>query len=245
MGPVETHEVLGSTQRRAVDLARSGTPDFTVVAARFQSAGVGRLDHVWASPVGGLYCSVVAPSPPAPPALFPLAVGTELGARLAARWGIRARLKWPNDLLVPDPTGRGRKLAGILVDRVEGPAGPRLVVGIGVNVRSRVADFPPELQPRVATLADLLPEPPAVEAVREEAVGAVRASVDLLGSAGGTARLLERCRRLLFGVGRPALVDGRPMGILRSVAEAGALLLADGPAAVHIYAGDLTVLEAQ
>ncbi len=245
MGPIETHEVLGSTQTRAVDLARSGTPDFTVVAARFQSAGVGRLDHAWSSPVGGLYCSVVAPSPAAPPSLFPLAIGAELSTRLAARWGVDARLKWPNDLLVPGGRGRARKLAGILVDRVEGPAGPRLVAGVGVNVRSRAEDFPPELKPRVTTLAEILPSPPELDAVREEVVGAVRSSVELLASPEGTERLLERCRRLLFGVGRPALVDGRPVGIVRSVADDGALLLADGPAEVHIYAGDLTVLEAQ
>lgn len=244
MGPDETHEVLGSTQERAADLARRGAPDFTVVSARRQTAGIGRLDHAWESPTGGLYCSVIAPSPPTPPTLFPLAVGEELSRRLAARWAVRARIKWPNDLWVAEPGSLPGKLAGILVDRVETPIGPRLVAGIGVNVRSRRADFPVGLRGAVVTLAELLPEPPTIEAVCDEAVASVRAATRSLATPDGCARVVAGCRRSLFGVGRPALVDGRPLGLIRSVAEDGALTLADGPAEVRVYAGHLTVLEA-
>ncbi len=38
-------------------------------------------------------------------------------------------MKWPNDVLVGD-----RKVAGILLERVETPDGPAAVVGIGLNV---------------------------------------------------------------------------------------------------------------
>ena len=43
--------------------------------------------------------------------------------------GLDVRLKWPNDVEID-----GRKLAGILVERVETAGGPAAVVGIGLNV---------------------------------------------------------------------------------------------------------------
>src|SRR5207302_10588379 len=43
-------------------------------------------------------------------------------------------LKWPNDVLL-----NGRKLAGILLER---PAGPAVVLGVGVNVNQSADDLP-------------------------------------------------------------------------------------------------------
>ena len=50
-----------------------------------------------------------------------------------------ATLKWPNDVLVGD-----LKLAGILVERVEAPAGAAAVVGVGLNVSSTREELPVE-----------------------------------------------------------------------------------------------------
>jgi BirA family biotin operon repressor/biotin-[acetyl-CoA-carboxylase] ligase len=48
----------------------------------------------------------------------------------------QVRLKWPNDLVVPDVSGRLRKLGGILVEGGGEHGGPaRAVIGIGLNVR--------------------------------------------------------------------------------------------------------------
>ena len=51
-----------------------------------------------------------------------------------------------NDLMVD-----GAKLAGILVETLAG----KLVIGIGVNTNNRLAEAPPELHGRAATLFDL------------------------------------------------------------------------------------------
>ena len=48
-------------------------------------------------------------------------------------------LKWPNDVLVD-----GRKLAGILLERVDTPLGPAAVVGVGLNVTLRRDELPTE-----------------------------------------------------------------------------------------------------
>jgi BirA family biotin operon repressor/biotin-[acetyl-CoA-carboxylase] ligase len=76
-----------------------------------------------------------------PPRLLPLAAGVAVAEVV----GDRARLKWPNDVLLD-----GLKVAGILVEGrpVEGWA----VVGIGLNVALRTDDFPSELRGRAGTL---------------------------------------------------------------------------------------------
>jgi BirA family biotin operon repressor/biotin-[acetyl-CoA-carboxylase] ligase len=139
---VEYHDSLDSTNRRARELAERGEADVVVVAGE-QTAGRGRLDRDWASPPGGVYLSAVC-RPAVAPARTPLftlaaAVAT---ARAAREAGVDARIKWPNDVVVPvgdDTSGapeRGyRKLAGVLTE-MQGEQGAVewLVVGVGVNV---------------------------------------------------------------------------------------------------------------
>ncbi|MDQ6771676.1 MAG: biotin--[acetyl-CoA-carboxylase] ligase [Candidatus Dormibacteraeota bacterium] len=99
------------------DAAR-GQPIGTVVVADSQTRGRGRLDRAWeAAPGSALLASFVLPPRP----LASLAAGVAT----AEACGTRARLKWPNDVLLD-----GGKLAGILIEADAG----RCVVGVGVNL---------------------------------------------------------------------------------------------------------------
>ena len=51
--------------------------------------------------------------------------------------GVETGLKWPNDVEVD-----GRKIAGILLERVDTPDGPAAVVGVGLNVSLRTEELP-------------------------------------------------------------------------------------------------------
>jgi BirA family transcriptional regulator, biotin operon repressor / biotin---[acetyl-CoA-carboxylase] ligase len=138
------HELVDSTNERALAAISAGEAlDGDVHVAQGQTAGRGRRGARWESAPGeGLYASFVlmprAPAPPAPAvtAMAGLAVLDalrELGLE-------RARLKWPNDVLVGEA-----KLAGILVEtRGLDPAAPHFVVGIGLNVAQ--STFPAELE---------------------------------------------------------------------------------------------------
>ena len=135
---VEYHDSLPSTNARARELAAGGATDVAVVADE-QTGGRGRLDRGWVSPPGGIWLSVLC-CPDLPPAHAPiLTLAAAVAATETAREaGVDARIKWPNDLLVPSGNGSDdgdRKLAGILTE-MEGEA-DRLswvVVGIGINV---------------------------------------------------------------------------------------------------------------
>jgi len=70
-------------------------------------------------------------------------------------------VKWPNDLLawttLPGEEGHWRKLGGILIETCDGPQNQRwLFVGAGININSRLADFPAQLRHRLTTLHELL-----------------------------------------------------------------------------------------
>jgi BirA family biotin operon repressor/biotin-[acetyl-CoA-carboxylase] ligase len=151
-GPLLGFRSVGSTQDLARALAAGGWPEGTVVVAEHQTAGRGRRGRAWIAPPGaGLLCSVLL-RPALSPGRWPeigLAAACAVADGVEAATGARARLKWPNDVLVDE-----RKVAGVLAEGVVGPR-PSVVVGIGVNLESAPGTWAPELAARAASLAQL------------------------------------------------------------------------------------------
>lgn len=112
-----------------------------VLSADHQSAGRGRLDRRWtAPPRSGLAVSVLL----APRSIdvsrwswLPLLTGLAVVDVLQQVAGLPARLKWPNDVLV-----EGAKVCGVLAEMVTAPAGPVVVVGVGLNVSLTEDELP-------------------------------------------------------------------------------------------------------
>ena len=211
------------------------------MVARRQTAGRGRLDHAWVSPLGGLYLSLVVRAPRSDASLLPLAVGARIGRALQERYGIRSVLKWPNDLLVVDD-GTPRKVCGILVDEVDSPTlGRAAVIGVGLNVSTALSAFPPEVRARIATLAQLVRPTPSLREVEELAAGAAESAADALGHPGGNEAILGECRSALHGVGHRATVDGTLSGVIAALGEEGELWLTTASGPVAVRSGDLVV----
>lgn len=138
------YRAVDSTNLRARELAERGAPHGTLVTAHEQTSGRGRQGRSWTAPAGrALLCSLVMRDPPR---LLALAAGLAV----AEEAGADALIKWPNDVLLA-----GRKVAGILVEGR--PQQSWAVLGLGMNVAVREADFPPELRDRAAGLG----RPPA------------------------------------------------------------------------------------
>jgi BirA family biotin operon repressor/biotin-[acetyl-CoA-carboxylase] ligase len=107
-----------------------------VIQAAVQSAGHGRLQRPWISHIPGNLClSLVLKPRHAAPKDLPLANLSQLLALCVCHTldghGIRATLKWPNDVLVD-----GHKIAGLLAETVTLGADDfvGLVLGLGVNL---------------------------------------------------------------------------------------------------------------
>jgi BirA family transcriptional regulator, biotin operon repressor / biotin---[acetyl-CoA-carboxylase] ligase len=132
---------VGSTNADLAAEAAAGAPDGSVLVAEHQGAGRGRLDRTWTSPprAGITVSFLVRPDVPAGRrSWLPLLTGVALAESVGAVTGVRASLKWPNDLLALD----GRKLAGILAESVSSADGPAVVVGVGLNVSTRADELP-------------------------------------------------------------------------------------------------------
>jgi BirA family biotin operon repressor/biotin-[acetyl-CoA-carboxylase] ligase len=144
--PVEVHDSLGSTNDRLRNLAESGAPAGTMLVAEELTAGRGRNGSAWSAPPGGAWTSTLVR-----PGFGTNHVGrlTFTGGVAACEtvrsFGVDARLKWPNDVLVG-----GKKLSGVLTETVvDGvpiagkpvdevfPDGPGelayAILGIGIN----------------------------------------------------------------------------------------------------------------
>jgi BirA family biotin operon repressor/biotin-[acetyl-CoA-carboxylase] ligase len=117
-------------------LALADAPHGSVVVAQVQRAGRGRSGREWLSPPGNLYMTaILRPNLDvrrAPELGFVVAVA--LADAVDKLAGAGSTVKWPNDVL-----RRGAKLAGILLERLDGGA---VLAGLGVNVAHAPADMP-------------------------------------------------------------------------------------------------------
>lgn len=131
----------GSTNADLADRARAGAPSGSVLVSDFQSQGRGRFARVWQAPPGASVAVSVLLHPSGAPASrwmwLPLVTGLAVAAGLRAQAGVAAEVKWPNDVLIG-----GRKVCGILSERVETPLGPGAVIGMGINTELRSEDLP-------------------------------------------------------------------------------------------------------
>ncbi len=136
------HKETVSTNDDAHRLAGDNASAGTVVIAEVQTKGRGRLERSWHSPAGKdlLFSVILDPAAARQgPGLFTLAAGVAV-ARGMSYFGIKAALKWPNDVRV-----NGRKLSGILCEAGGRTGMDYLVAGIGINVNLTKEDLPSEL----------------------------------------------------------------------------------------------------
>lgn len=138
---------LGSTNDRASDLrrARKLFAPAMVLTGR-QLAGRGRQSNSWWSGAGCITVTFVEPvREQMPPQQVPLVAGVAVRAALVELTGDPViELKWPNDLLYG-----GRKLAGLLCERVSGVD----LIGLGLNVNLDSTEVPAHLRHRVTSLS--------------------------------------------------------------------------------------------
>jgi BirA family transcriptional regulator, biotin operon repressor / biotin---[acetyl-CoA-carboxylase] ligase len=153
MYPVYSFDTVLSTNSLAKKLAENGAPHGTLVIATNQTEGRGRLGKNWYSAAGkGLYCSIIA-RPRLCVEDFPrITIAAGLGVAMAVDHiaGVFSQLKWPNDIFL-----NGKKCGGILTESSSmSESEERLyaVIGIGLNLKLALNDFPKDLRGMVTSL---------------------------------------------------------------------------------------------
>lgn len=134
---------VNSTNNWLAERAHQLTPP-VFVRAEGQTAGRGRLERSWFSGAPGenLMMSALLHFPHAAPATVPVVAA--LALRAALPHAEKIRIKWPNDIYY-----EGRKLAGILCERIQGQP-QSIIIGIGVNVNGET--FPTEISETATSL---------------------------------------------------------------------------------------------
>ena len=228
---------LTSTMEVAKREAQQGAAEGTVIIADEQTAGKGRMKRVWLSPTGSIALSIILyPDVTYLPSLVMLA-SLAVVHSIEAVIDLKAQVKWPNDVLI-----NGKKVCGILVEsEVRRNIVGYAILGIGINVNLRLADFP-EISPIATSLSEELGrEVLRLDLVRRLLVEIERLYLAL--PAGGT--IYEEWRDRLMTLGKRVSVKWgttRYEGIAESVAREGSLLLrhSDG-SLTKIVAGDVTL----
>lgn len=232
-----------STNSDLAEAAAQGEVEGLVIAADHQTAGRGRLGRTWTAPPGSALLTSFLLRPPLESVhLGVTAVGLAALAACERAAGVKAALKWPNDLVV-STGGSWRKLAGVLAEATtDGHRVTGVVVGLGLNVR-RAPDFPEELA-EIATSLDVLGAPGVdrhdlLVTICEELEQRVQAMND--GHAGVMAEYRRRCVTIGQNVRvvQPARTwEGRAVG----VTDAGALQVRSGAVTRTVEAGDVVHL---
>ncbi|MGH7607785.1 MAG: biotin--[acetyl-CoA-carboxylase] ligase, partial [Gemmatimonadales bacterium] len=103
---------IGSSLDAVHELGAAGAPSGTIVIAAEQTAGRGRDGRLWQSPPGGVWLGMLLRHAAPAAGVLSLRMGLVVADVVDELLGAdRARLKWPNDVLVGD-----RKVAGVLAE---------------------------------------------------------------------------------------------------------------------------------
>lgn len=237
-------DTVDSTNTFAMELGGRDAEHGTAVIAERQTKGKGRLGREWASPPGRNIAMSVLLRPSMPireVTLLTVMASVACCRTLREATGLSVTIKWPNDLMVG-----GRKVGGILTEMKS--AAERMifaVIGIGINLNSEPADFPPDVRATATSVK--------TETGREHSKTLVIAGIcneleswyEVLVSK-GRQPLLDEWRNLSSMLGKPVSVaTGKETlrGIAKDIDDQGMLILElPSGAAVTLRAGDVTAL---
>jgi BirA family transcriptional regulator, biotin operon repressor / biotin---[acetyl-CoA-carboxylase] ligase len=216
--------VIGSTNRHASELARSGAQSGTLVLTDEQPEGRGRMGRRWRSmPRQQILMSLVL-RPKFPAHFLMMAAALAVAEAIESVAGVLVEIKWPNDVLHD-----GRKLCGILIETGTGDAGPHAILGIGLNVNGSL-EGDAELGATATTLASAAGHLIAREELMLALLRGLWERYNALTSGGAPARaaLREAWRARLVTLGRTVRItqgDAALEGMAEEVDDGGALLL--------------------
>lgn len=229
---IDVVEQCDSTNTLLLERAGRGAPAGTVVVARHQLAGRGRMGREWhTDEASSLAFSLLWRLPGgASPSGLSLAAGVAVAEALRRQSIEGVLLKWPNDVL-----REGKKLGGILVEL----AGATAVIGIGLNLR-----LPPGLPPEVSRGATAIDRHVDRNELLVSLLTSLHEALEKFG-AGGFAALRDRWQALNAHAGVPVRVISEfavPVeGVCIGVDVDGALLLETAVCVQRILSGDVSL----
>jgi BirA family biotin operon repressor/biotin-[acetyl-CoA-carboxylase] ligase len=158
--PIGVYKTIGSTNSEAKLAAVKNAGHGTIILAEEQTNGRGRFGRDFFSPYGsGIYMSIIL----RPQLSIENSVLVTTAAAVAVYQAIEKitdlspLIKWVNDIFIDE-----RKVCGILTEAVtnfESGMMDSVIVGIGINVKTKNKEFPQELQDMAGSIFDRKDKP--------------------------------------------------------------------------------------
>jgi len=216
-----------------------GADEGTVVVAKVQRAGRGRLGRTWYSPRGGLWFTIIlypgqsATSTP----LLNLMSAAAVAKGISNTTGLPASIRWPNDIYV-----HGGKVGGILTEMdVVDDMITRVLIGVGVNINFPVEELPEEVRGEATTLMREAGMQVDEDKLRDNILSEFERLYEAY-RAGWRSDILKEAKDIMELLGAPVIVSlhaGTLIGVLEDVDELGRILLRIDQDSVHISPGDI------
>jgi BirA family biotin operon repressor/biotin-[acetyl-CoA-carboxylase] ligase len=199
---LDVRQVVTSTNTIAKELAAQGAKEGTVIIAREQTEGRGRMGRSFYSPnSSGIYFTIILrPKLELEDSLL-ITTATAVAVALAIETVAKEKavIKWVNDIFVA-----GKKVCGILTEASLNFENGRLeyaVVGIGINIET--TDFPVDIQQIAGSLFSQKPgDAPVTSKLVAEVLNNLSACMNSLTD----KRYLEEYRKRSFLIGMDILV---------------------------------------
>ncbi|MCC6013210.1 MAG: biotin--[acetyl-CoA-carboxylase] ligase [Candidatus Verstraetearchaeota archaeon] len=236
-----TLESIDSTQRLIKELAEKGFPEGTLVIALEQTNGKGRMNRKWYSPRGGLWFSLLLRPLISPKDIYKLSLlfGVAITTSLEY-YGIKASLKWPNDIII-----NNRKLCGILLEGdIELDKVNFVTVGIGINANFPSSILPDDLKISAISLYDILGKNiDRAELLCKILENSENLYIQAINNGFSNIISLWRSKSSIFGKSiEVKLLDRSIKGIAIDIDDDGSLILNQNGKIVKIYSGDVILL---
>jgi BirA family biotin operon repressor/biotin-[acetyl-CoA-carboxylase] ligase len=234
---------VDSTNDEAKRLIDSSHHDELLILAETQTHGKGRYDRTWHSPRGGLYLSLVLKPILSLESLPLMGLLSSCSVAKALRnMGIKnVYLKWPNDVLIAH-----HKVAGILSELVTlGSDDYMIVIGIGINQNTTLADFPEDIRYSVTSVIEHLGQITSPEDLLCDVFASIDYWLQITRSEGSFDAVLNEWRRMSATLeAKVRVVDGSRtyIGIAKELLRDGSLLVQTDDGDVAMSVGDVTHL---
>ncbi|HEY8395968.1 MAG TPA: biotin--[acetyl-CoA-carboxylase] ligase [Bacilli bacterium] len=210
-------------------------PNYTVVTAKKQTAGRGRLERIW---YGGddLLLSVLIKD------ALDLKEITKISlVAAAAVWKtlkplLAAEIKWPNDIVY-----RGKKITGILTESVIiSQKLAALIIGIGINVNT--VEFPEEIAEKATSLALATGKNYDLEKLKQDLL--INLDYFYQDFLHGGSEFIDVCRNNSSLIGKEVIFDDfktQRKALVLEILENGNILLEIGREKVEYASGEITL----
>lgn len=203
---VHFYKEVSTTNDCIRTLALEGCEEGTLAVAEKQTAGRGRRGKAWKSPMGtGIWMSLLLRPhiQPAEAPMLTLLGGLAVADAIEEETGLKAGIKWPNDILI-----NGKKVVGILTEMdCEISQVNFVVLGIGINVNTKT--FPAELDGIATSLflesGKTFSRRYLVQAIMKK----LENYYDIFLQAGSFAPLLGEYRKRCITMGKEVCVTGK------------------------------------